>query len=231
MFSLFIGLTLGGVPTLVRMLGQSRKDRCEPRTSVRAAPRTRLTRSPLPSPAVVGLTLGLGVMVLIAVTREESPNRDAIRQAVAAGSYVVEPLYGRDFCAGIVGMSAMILPGISGAYMLLIMGRYETILAAIALFKQYATSLGGEGDPAVFLRVIVPTWLGAMSSLVLFSNFIKWMLHRYERFSIGLLLGILLGSVIGIWPFDAASTFADYVTGLATAAAGFALTTGLSRLA
>jgi len=206
MFSLFIGLTLGGVPALMRMLKKV---------------------SPA---AVTGVALGLTVMIVIAMTRSETPDRSAIRAAVAAGEFVVEPAYTRDVAAGVLGIAAMILPGISGAYMLLILGRYESILAAIALAKRYALSLGSEGDLPVILRVIVPTALGAIVSLVLFSNLLKWLLHRHEQASVGALLGILLGSVIGIWPFDAASTGADYATGFALALAGFAVTVGLSRV-
>lgn len=232
MYSLFIGLTLGGVPALLRMLNNSSRLHNEPTAALtpNPAPPAR-NRATSPTAITAGLALGLGVMILIAVTREAPPNRAAIREAVAAGTFVVEPAYARDFCSGILGMSAMILPGISGAYMLLITNRYESILAAIALFKQYAFSWGNEGDPVIFLRVILPAWLGAMTSLILFSNFIKWLLHRHERFSIGLLLGILLGSVIGIWPFDATSTAGDVFIGLTVAAAGFALTTALSRWA
>lgn len=205
MFSLFIGLTLGGVPALMRML-------------------KRVSHA-----AVFGATIGFGVMLLIAVTRQEPPDREAIRAAVAAGQFVVHPAYARDVAAGALGISAMILPGISGAYMLLILDRYETILAAIALTKRYVFTFGNDGDPLVFLRVIVPTALGAIMSLVLFSNLLKWLLHRYEKFSVGLLLGILIGSVIGIWPFTSATTTGEYATGVALAVAGFTLTIGVSR--
>ena len=76
------------------------------------------------------------------------------------------------------------LPGVSGAYMLLILQRYETILASISLAKNYVLS-GGDGDPAVFLAVIIPTALGAIISLVLLSNVLKWLLHHYEKLTLG----------------------------------------------
>ncbi|MGD2111717.1 MAG: DUF368 domain-containing protein [Phycisphaerae bacterium] len=205
MFSLFIGLTLGGAPLLVRMIG---------RKSAAAA---------------AGLVFGLTLMIVIAATNEVRSDREAVKTAVAAGDFVIEPNYLRDLAAGALGMSAMVLPGISGAYMLLILNRYETILAAISVGKDFALSFGREGDGGAMVQVILPTGIGAVISLVLLSNLLKWLLHRYERPTLGFLLGIVLGSVVGIWPFDAASEGADYVAGAGLAAVGFVFTFLLSR--
>ncbi len=206
MFSLFIGLTLGGAPLLYRML-------------------KRITIG-----SGIGMAIGLALMIAVAVTREDSPDQEAIKTAVAAGEFIIQPDYPRDVAAGALGMSAMVLPGISGAYMLLVLNRYETILAAIAVTKDYVMSAGHNGDPMTFLRVIIPTGIGAIVSLVFLSNLLKWMLHRHEKFTLGMLLGILLGSVVGIWPFDAATTTPDYALGLLLAVVGFVATTLLSRL-
>jgi len=205
MYALFIGLTLGGAPLLIRMIGRLNKG------------------------GVVGILLGLGLMILIAVTNERGPDSAALKDAVARGEFVVEAAYVRDVVAGALGMSAMVLPGISGAYMLLVLGRYETILASISLAKKYVFS-GGDGNPAVFLGVIIPTALGAIVSLVLLSNVLKWLLHHHEKTTLGFLLGILFGSVVGIWPFEQTSTASDYGVGTLLAVAGFVATTLLARI-
>ncbi len=206
MFSLFIGLTLGGVPLLVRLL-----------------------KGPSAS-SMIGLAAGLSLMIVIALTNDKPPNAPAIKAAVAAGEFVINPHYPRDLAAGALGMSAMVLPGISGAYMLLLLDRYETILASISLAKDYVLSMGRRGDPAVFLAVLIPTGIGALVSLVCLSNVLKWMLRRYEKPTLGLLLGILLGSVVGIWPFDAMSQAADYAMGALLALAGFVFTALIARI-
>lgn len=205
MFSLFIGFTLGGAPLLIKMLGKASW------------------------PGLIGVAVGLAIMVAIAVADTEKPDKAAIREAVAAGRFVIAANYDRDLLAGVLGMSAMVLPGISGAYMLLVLDRYETILAAISVSKNYVFSFGQAGDLSAALRVIIPTAIGALASLVLFTNLLKWALHRFEQFSLGTLLGILLGSVIGIWPFDAGTPAADYLLGGVLAAAGFVLTALLAR--
>ncbi|MCH8149050.1 MAG: DUF368 domain-containing protein [Planctomycetes bacterium] len=206
MFSLFIGMTLGGAPLL---LGMIKKFRFQ--TSM-------------------GVLLGLAVMVAIALTRDEPPNRQVVREAIEQGTIVIQSAYARDAAAGILGMSAMVLPGISGAYMLLILGRYETILGAISIVKNVLTGSGGQSDLSVALHVLVPTAIGAILSLVLLSNILKWLLHHYRDATLGVLLGILLGSVVGIWPFDSVSEAGDYVIGSLLAVGGFAATTLLSRI-
>jgi putative membrane protein len=200
MYSLFIGMTLGGAPLLYKML------------------------RPIKTASVVGLILGLALMVGIKATDREKPDK----AAVVDGTVLVEPAYGRDVAAGALGISAMILPGISGAYLLLVLGRYVVILAAIAELMTWATSLGKEGDLAAGLHVLVPVAIGALVCMVALSNFLKWVLHRHAPVTLGLLLGVLLGSVIGIWPFSAASQPRDYGIGAALAIAGFLATWQLS---
>ena len=206
MFSLFIGMTLGGAPLLVKMLRKFNV------------------------PSVAGIAIGFALMLTIAVTKTEPLDRAEVKAAVAEGRFPVEADYIRDAAAGVLGMSAMVLPGISGAYMLLILGRYETILASIALAKTYAMSLGEDGDPLVFLQVLIPTAIGAVAALVLLSNVLKWMLRRHRNVTIGLLLGIVFGSVIGIWPFGAASQAHEYALGGLLAITGFLATGLLSRI-
>ena len=206
MFSLFIGLTLGGAPLLLRMLHR------------------------LSPAAIAGVLAGLLTMCAITATQEPPPNRTALKEAVASGRFVIQPAYSRDLAAGALGMSAMVLPGISGAYMLLILGRYEAILGAISVAKDFAMSWGERGDVWPVIRVVAPTAIGAIGALVILSNFLKWLLERHEKPTLGVLLGILLGSVVGIWPFDGASQAGDYAVGALLAVGGFVFTLYLSRI-
>ncbi len=206
MYSLFIGMTLGGVPLLLGMI-----NKFHTRTSM-------------------GVVLGLAVMIGIALTRDEPPDREAVREAMEKGTFVVQPAYARDLGAGVLGMSAMVLPGISGAYMLLIMGRYQAICAAIDVVKKAAMNGGDHPQLTSAFEVLVPTAIGAILSLVLLSNVLKWLLYHHRDATLGVLLGILLGAVVGIWPFDGASLMVDYVIGSSLAVAGLAATMFLSRI-
>lgn len=200
MYSLFIGLTLGGVPLVWRM----------------ARPAT---------PSFFGGTAaGFAAMVLMAFTG-------------AGGAGAGQP--SMLFLAGLAGASAMILPGVSGAYLLLVLGQYEVILGAIDRLKS-----GLAGDSASVIAaatVLAPVALGVLAGVVGISNLIRWTLNRYENTTLGVLLGLLLGSVLGIWPFqevvgesEARVFFTpdvlQAIAAIALAAAGFGITVAIDRL-
>ena len=106
--------------------------------------------------------------------------------------------------SGLAGASAMILPGVSGGYLLLLLGQYENILGAIDQLKR--SLLGDAGfDQALLLDamgVIVPVGIGVLIGVVGVSNAIKWLLERHAKPTLGALLGLLFGAVVGLWPFQ-----------------------------
>jgi hypothetical protein len=101
----------------------------------------------------------------------------------------------------------MILPGVSGGYLLLLLGQYEPILGAIDMLKTgLLGSDGGGFDMAIVLesmRVVVPVGIGVVIGVVAVSNLLKWLLERYEKATLGILLGLLVGAVVGLYPFQA----------------------------
>lgn len=106
--------------------------------------------------------------------------------------------------SGLAGASAMILPGISGGYLLLLLGQYVPILGAIDDLKQ---GLIGEAgfDLALVLGamdVVVPVGIGVVLGIVGVSNGLRWLLDRYEKPTLGALIGLLVGAVIGLYPFQ-----------------------------
>jgi putative membrane protein len=210
MYALFIGMTLGGTPLLVRMM------------------------RPIRWPSLLATVLGVALMLGIASLRSQAQQlseeeKGAVKEAVAHGEYELRPAYGLDVAAGVLGMSAMVLPGISGAYMLLLLGRYEQILAAISLAKSFAISAGQSGG-AEALRVLIPVAIGALLSLVGVTNLLRWLLRHHQKPTTGFLLGIVLGSVVMLWQVLDPQGQADYAKVGAALVAGFLLTIGLSRV-
>ena len=169
MFSLFIGLTLGGVPVVWRLL--------RPATAAAAA-------------SCAG---GVALMALMASLQPGGAEAGAGDRA-----YVML------FLAGVGGASAMILPGISGGYILLILGQYLTILGAVDDAKTALTAAGGPQWEQLTeaLHVFLPVGLGIVVGVVVISNLVKVLLQRFQKPTLGLLLGLLLGAVLGLWPFQ-----------------------------
>jgi len=91
------------------------------------------------------------------------------------------------FLCGFVAICAMLLPGISGSFILLILGKYAYIINALGEFK---------------LAIILPFSLGALCGLMAFSRIIFWLLQRYHHATLLAIKGILIGSLWMIWPFQ-----------------------------
>jgi len=104
--------------------------------------------------------------------------------------------------AGMAGAGAMILPGVSGGYLLLVLGVYLPILGAIDTFKDALTArdLGAAMDPA--LGVLLPVAIGVGVGVVVVSNIVELLLEKLPKLTFGSLLGLLSGAVIGLWPFQ-----------------------------
>lgn len=119
---------------------------------------------------VLSLLAGVGIALLIAL----SP---AIRLDFGLAGV---------FLAGFVAICAMILPGISGSFILVLLGMYGPVLEAIKAFD------------LVFLLVFA---VGCASGLLCFSRVLHWLLHRYHQATMALLTGFLFGSLPVVWPW------------------------------
>lgn len=98
------------------------------------------------------------------------------------------------FLSGSIAICAMILPGISGSYILLILRKYDFILSEIGKL--------GTADTVSGLITLLPFVAGAILGLALFSRILSWLLNRYEAKTLALLIGFLIGSLYVIWPYQ-----------------------------
>jgi putative membrane protein len=100
----------------------------------------------------------------------------------------------------------MILPGISGSYLWLILGVYLAVLTAIEQFKDALLGALKEGagwGPAIEpMMILAPLGIGVVLGVVGISNLMRMLLARFEKATLGVLLGLLLGAVLGLWPFQ-----------------------------
>ncbi len=99
------------------------------------------------------------------------------------------------FLCGVLGICAMILPGISGAFILLILGKYHDITGIIKETLKLHITLDNMMTVAVFAA-------GCVIGLVSFAKVLRWLLARHESQTMALLCGFMLGSLWKIWPFQ-----------------------------
>jgi putative membrane protein len=90
------------------------------------------------------------------------------------------------FWSGAVAIMAMILPGISGSFLLLVLGQYQHVMEAVK---------------ALDLATLVPFALGCAVGLMAFVRVLRWLLERWHGQTVALLVGVMAGSLWKIWPF------------------------------
>ena len=96
------------------------------------------------------------------------------------------------FLAGAIAICAMILPGISGAFILVLLGAYKPILTAV-----------DERD----FKTISMVGLGAIVGLLSFSKVLKWLFANYKNYTLVVLTGFIIGSLNKIWPWKQTLTY------------------------
>ncbi len=118
--------------------------------------------------------------------------------AVAYGITIISPASGSTnplyvFLSGVIAISALLLPGISGSFILLLMGMYTIIIPTIKNFMK-------TFDPAS-LVIIGIFGVGCMVGLLGFSRILSWVFDKYKNATLALLTGFLIGSLNKVWPW------------------------------
>lgn len=97
--------------------------------------------------------------------------------------------------SGAIAICAMILPGISGAFILLLMGKYSYILGAVSSLN---------------ISVLLLFVVGAVAGIISFSHLLSWLLKNYHTLTVSLLTGFMIGSLNKVWPWkETIQTYVD----------------------
>ncbi len=115
------------------------------------------------------------------------------------------------FLSGMLAICAMILPGISGSFILLLLGMYQPVLEAVKSLQ---------------LPLLLAFMSGCAIGLLSFVHILKWTLHRYHDTVMALLAGFMAGSLVKLWPWRVAD--ASGLQDQWFSPAGYAATTGES---
>ena len=132
------------------------------------------------------------------------------------------------FLSGAIAICAMILPGISGSFILLILGKYQYILGAVSDLVAGQNVVGN-------LLIIGVFAIGAVVGILGFSKFLHWILSRWHKQTLIILAGFIIGSLVKIWPWNNPEAIAQTeLTGslhigsaIIIALIGFSLVTGI----
>lgn len=131
-------------------------------------------KSPMRAKNLASFALGAGIgYLLVSLVPVNTPN-DMI--------YI--------FLSGMIAICAMILPGISGSFILLILGKYAFITSILKSPFEHGN-----------LLIIFVFCLGCLTGLLSFSKFLNWFLKRYHNIAMAFLTGFMIGSMKKIWPW------------------------------
>lgn len=92
------------------------------------------------------------------------------------------------FISGALAISALLLPGVSGAFLLVMLGKYEYALTAVSNLD---------------ILALLPLVLGIGFGLLTFAQVLGWLFRRYRNATLAVLSGVLLGSLRRVWPYQA----------------------------
>lgn len=132
------------------------------------------------------------------------------------------------FLSGAIAICAMILPGISGSFILLILGKYQYILGAVS-------DLVAGQNVTHNILILAVFAIGAVVGILSFSKLLHWLLSRWHKQALIILAGFIIGSLVKIWPWNNPEAIAQTeLTGslhigsaIIIALIGFSLVTGI----
>lgn len=169
-----------------------------------------------------GVCLGLGIILGVVVcTLSPTQTPDALWFILLSGALAI---------------CAMILPGISGSFILLILGKYQYIMSTItSCVGNVGAIWGAEGadkilfwNSALTLAIFL---IGAVVGILSFSKFLHWLLARWNKETLIVLAGFIIGSLVKVWPWNNEEAMMQddlHIAGaIIFAIIGFSLVTGI----
>ena len=105
------------------------------------------------------------------------------------------------FFCGFFGIIAMILPGISGAYILLILGAYQTIINLIKMALKSLSSFNLDLLITIYTKLFI-FGFGVLVGLRIFSSILKWLFDNENDKTMSILIGLMIGAIHKIWPWQ-----------------------------
>lgn len=160
-YMFFIGLIIGSVPLIVRSAGIKSKDKSRPSF-------------------IIPFIIALGaVAALTALDKSMGDPSDEAAQEITFTLLLTM------FFSAILAAAAMIIPGVSGSFIMVLLGAYSTIIGAVKDFN---------------FAIIIPFGIGALIGLVFGAKLIRFLLKKYRLAVYSAILGLCVGSLYAIFP-------------------------------
>mgnify|MGYP001944060482 FL=1 len=133
------------------------------------------------SAAVIGLLIGCALAVSLAFLPQAQESKNFIYLMIC----------------GVVAMCSMIIPGVSGSFVLLLMGNYQLIMID-------SVNELRKGNLVDSLSVITPVAIGAVVGMAVLSRVLSWLFKKFHDVAVATITGFVAGSLVTIWPWKSA---------------------------
>ncbi|MEB8126038.1 DUF368 domain-containing protein [Staphylococcus succinus] len=157
----------------------------------------------------------LGMIIIVVITLLNNGNKHAGETLTFSTS-----LFIKYFIAGVCASSAMLLPGISGSFMLLVFGAYGTIMYAISEFLSFNFNA---------MPILLTVGLGIIAGFLLSSKAIQYLLNYHSSLTYALIIGFVVGSLYAVFPGLPTSIFMWFISAL-TLIVGFFISYKLGHI-
>ncbi|MDR3324773.1 MAG: DUF368 domain-containing protein [Spirochaetaceae bacterium] len=206
--SFFIGVILGSIPLIARR-----------------AKKPGATYMPIS--ASVCAIAALIAMLFLAMLNPQGASADGAHDNPINAPYL--------FAAGVVSAAAMIIPGISGSLILLAIGAYATIVSAVSELSSRIATVQNISPAAIAatvktpLLIVSPFAAGVVAGLLLGAALVRILLERAPRQTYGAILGLIVGSLLIVYPKDGWTNAATVIISIASLIFGAGLSLSFSR--
>lgn len=192
----FIGIILGSIPMIFTHWLNAKKQPPLPEPTEQTEQATKSKKIPISS--IICCAISLAIMILMVIFKSEKPETQITPGFSLYNAIIM-------FVGLAIAAIAMIIPGISGSFIMLALGIYSTVIGAIDSFNIY---------------LLIPGALGAIAGLLCGAKLVRILMSKIPSQTYGIIFGLILGSVFVIFPTAGYSPLI-VLTSIVCAAAGF----------
>ena len=195
----FIGIILGSIPMIFTHWLNAKKQTPLPEPTDQTEQAEQATKSKkIPISSIICCAISLAIMILMVIFKSEKPETQITPGFSLYNAIVM-------FVGLAIAAIAMIIPGISGSFIMLALGIYSTVIGAIDSFNIY---------------LLIPGALGAIAGLLCGAKLVRILMTKIPSQTYGIIFGLIIGSIFVIFPTNGYNALI-IVTSLVCAAAGF----------
>ncbi len=172
---LFIGLIIGSIPTIWNNIDRKKIDISN----------------------VFSFLFGLSLVIILALLQTESSGFETVSFGNMSLT-IIDIIY--YFVCGAIASSAMIIPGVSGSFILILLGAYTTVLSAVSGISKLILNFQLTGELIARLSILSSLGIGVILGILVFAKIMNWALKHHFANTMFIILGLIIGSIYQIFP-------------------------------